>query len=59
MGKPVHAPYFVAQLVAQRAKAGFWAFADVPDPNAIILRALRNTSAGAESAAPPDAVKKP
>ena len=40
-GKPVHAPYFVAQLVAQRARAGLWAFADLPDPNAIILRALK------------------
>ncbi|WP_409337800.1 hypothetical protein [Afipia sp. P52-10] len=40
-GQPVHAPYFVAQLVAQRSKVGLWAFADVPDPNAIILRALR------------------
>jgi len=40
-GQPVHAPYFVAQLVAQRAKAGLWAFADLPDPNAIILRTLR------------------
>ncbi len=39
-GQPVHAPYFVAQLVAQRAKAGLWAFPDLPDPNAIILRAL-------------------
>ena len=57
-GQPVHTPYFVAQLVAQRAKAGFWAFADVPDPNAIILRALRQNQAGAEPAAPPDAAKK-
>jgi endonuclease YncB( thermonuclease family) len=40
-GQPVHAPYFVAQLVAQRAKAGLWAFPDLPDPNAIILRVLR------------------
>jgi endonuclease YncB( thermonuclease family) len=39
-GQPVHAPYFVAQLVAQRAKAGLWAFPDLPEPNAIILRAL-------------------
>ncbi len=39
-GKPVHAPYFVAQLVAQRSHAGLWAFPDVPEPNAIILRAL-------------------
>ncbi|GLK70243.1 MULTISPECIES: thermonuclease family protein [Xanthobacteraceae] len=40
-GKPVHPPYFVAQLVAQRGHAGLWAFADLPEPNAIILRALR------------------
>ena len=39
-GKPVHAPYFVAQLVAEQTKAGLWAFTDVPDPNAVILRAL-------------------
>jgi endonuclease YncB( thermonuclease family) len=58
-GQPVHTPYFVAQLVAQRAKAGFWAFADVPDPNAIILRALRRKQAGAEPVAPPDAAKRP
>lgn len=43
-GQPVHAPYFVAQLVAQRAKAGLWAFPDLPDPNAIILRALHEES---------------
>ena len=46
-GQPVHPPYFVAQLVAQRAKAGLWAFPDLPDPNAIILRALH------EQARPP------
>ena len=39
-GKPVHMPYFVAQLVAQRSHAGLWAFPDVPEPNAIILQAL-------------------
>ncbi len=39
-GQPVHPPYFIAELVAQRAKAGLWDFADLPDPNAIILRAL-------------------
>ena len=44
-GQPVHAPYFVAQLVAQRAKAGLWAFPDLPDPNAIILRALHERRA--------------
>ena len=40
-GRPVHAPYFVAQIVAGRAKTGLWAFADLPEPNAIILGALR------------------
>lgn len=48
-GQPVHAPYFVAQLVAQRAKAGLWAFPDLPDPNAIILRALREQAPPASS----------
>jgi endonuclease YncB( thermonuclease family) len=51
-GRPVHAPYFVAQLVAQRAKAGLWAFSDLPDPNAIILRALHE-QAPPRSPAPP------
>ncbi|GEC15466.1 thermonuclease family protein [Nitrobacter winogradskyi] len=48
-GQPVHAPYFVAQLVAQRAKAGLWAFPDLPDPNTIILRALREQAPPASS----------
>jgi len=39
-GKPVHAPYFVAQLVAERSHAGLWAFPDMPEPNRIILKAL-------------------
>jgi endonuclease YncB( thermonuclease family) len=51
-GQPVHAPYFVAQLVAQRSKAGLWAFADLPDPNAIILRALRQASPAPASGMP-------
>lgn len=46
-GKPVHEPYLVAQRVAQQARAGLWAFPDLPDPNAIILRALREGSASA------------
>lgn len=50
-GQPVHPPYFVTQLVAQRAKAGLWKFADLPDPNAIILRALHQ-NAPATSPAP-------
>lgn len=45
-GKPVHLPYFVAELDAKRAKAGLWAFPDLPEPNAIIFRALRDRQAG-------------
>jgi endonuclease YncB( thermonuclease family) len=41
-GRPVHEPYFVAQVAAQQAKRGFHAFTDVPDPNVILLRALRS-----------------
>jgi endonuclease YncB( thermonuclease family) len=53
-GQPVHAPYLVAQLVAQRSKAGLWAFPDLPDPNAIILRTLRGeTPAQGPSRSPP------
>lgn len=48
-GKPVHEAYLVAQNVARQARAGLWAFADLPDPNAIILRALRHAPAGASS----------
>lgn len=39
--QPVHAPYLEAQRLAERSKAGLWAFADLPDPNAIILNTLR------------------
>ena len=41
-GKPVHLPYFVAELDAKRAKAGLWAFPDLPEPNAIIFKAIRD-----------------
>lgn len=52
-GNPVHPPYFVAQLVAQRGRAGLWAFPDLLDPNATILRALRaDRSAAPLSQAP-------
>ena len=52
-GSPAHAPYLVAQRLAQRTRAGLWAFADLPDPNAIILRALqRNEPALAGGARP-------
>jgi len=58
-GQPVHAPYFVAQLVAQRAKAGLWAFADLPDPNAIILRALHEQAPSRTSVPPPAMIPTP
>ncbi|WP_425285588.1 thermonuclease family protein [Bosea vaviloviae] len=48
-GRPVHQPYFVAQLVAARAKVGLWAYPDVPEPNAIILRSLRDGASSASS----------
>ncbi len=51
-GRPVHEPYFVAQVASQQAKRGFHAFMDVPDPNVILLRALRS-QAPATPAAPP------
>lgn len=44
-GKPVHMPYFVAELDAKRAHAGLWAFADLPEPGPIILKALRDRQA--------------
>lgn len=50
-GRPVHEPYFVAKVAAQQAKRGFHAFMDVPDPNVILLRALR-PQAPATAAAP-------
>jgi endonuclease YncB( thermonuclease family) len=53
-GQPVHQPYFVAQLVAARSKAGLWAYPDTPEPNAIILRSLRDGgSAGSTNLAAP------
>ncbi|MER8929652.1 thermonuclease family protein [Mesorhizobium sp. M0293] len=53
-GAPVHAPYIVAQEVAKKQHLGLWQFADVPDPNAIILRDIRNASNQAgQSSNPP------
>ena len=51
-GRPVHEPYAAAQAAARQARRGFHAFPDVPDPNAILLRALR-PPASAQPAAPP------
>jgi endonuclease YncB( thermonuclease family) len=52
-GRPVHEPYFVAQIAAQQAKRGFHAFPNLPDPNIILLRAL-GSQAPATPAAPSD-----
>jgi len=40
-GEAVHPAYLVAQNLAQNIRAGLWAFPDLPEPNAIILRTLR------------------
>lgn len=39
-GRPIHTPYLAAQQVAERSRAGLWAFADLPNPNVAIQRAL-------------------
>jgi len=49
-GKPVHLPYFVAEIDAKRAGAGLWAFADVPEPGPIILKTLRAAQPAATGA---------
>lgn len=51
-GQPVHAPYAVAEQVARTSRAGLWAFADLPDPNAIILRTLKERRASAAAGVP-------
>lgn len=60
-GRPVHEPYFVAQVAAQQAKRGFHALADVPDPNVILLRALRSQAPAtpAGPASPPSGGSAP
>lgn len=60
-GRPVHEPYFVAQLAAQQAKRGFHAFTDVPDPNLILLWALRSRAPAtpAGPASPPSGGSAP
>jgi len=49
-GEPVSTDYMVAQAVAQKTKAGLWAFADVPDPNVAILKAIREQQAATPQA---------
>ena len=44
-GEPVHMPYLVTQVNAQNAHVGLWRYANVPDPNTIILDALKKAQA--------------
>ena len=53
-GKAVHPAYMVAQAVAQKQRAGLWQFADLPDPNAVILKQLRG-GPGAHAPSPTSA----
>ena len=46
-----HPEELVAQAVARKERLGLWQFPDIPDPNAIILRQIRE-GAGATSGAP-------
>lgn len=39
-GQPVNMGYAVAQNMAEEKRKGLWAFNDLPDPNAALLRAL-------------------
>lgn len=52
-GQPVYAPYLIAETQAKKTKSGLWAYADMPDPNAIILESYRapNPANGARSPA--------
>ncbi len=40
-GQPVDQAYLVSQMVAKNKKKGLWAFADLPDPNFIIMQKLK------------------
>ena len=51
-GKPVHAPYLAAQQVAERSRAGLWAFDDLPNPTGVIQRALQGDASAAPSSPP-------
>jgi endonuclease YncB( thermonuclease family) len=52
-GRPVHPPYLEAERVAQNTRAGLWAFQDLPNPNAIILHALRPGASLSPDVQPP------
>lgn len=44
-GRPLHQPYAEAENLARRSKSGLWAYADFPEPMAIILRAYHQAQA--------------
>jgi endonuclease YncB( thermonuclease family) len=41
-GRPVSFPYLVAEREAEAARAGLWAFPDTPNPNTVLLNALKS-----------------
>ena len=51
-GKSVHPAYAAAEQVAEQSRAGLWAFADLPNPNAVIRRAQTGSVSAPQS---PDA----
>ena len=40
--KPVYMPYLVAEATAKQAKAGLWAYPDMPHPNLVLFGAMQN-----------------
>lgn len=40
--KPVYMPYLVAEATAKQARAGLWAFTDLPHPNLILFNAMKD-----------------
>jgi endonuclease YncB( thermonuclease family) len=40
--KPVYMPYLVAEATAKQAKAGLWAYPDMPHPNLVLFSAMQN-----------------
>jgi endonuclease YncB( thermonuclease family) len=48
-GRPVSFPYLVAEQEAKAARAGLWAFPDTPNPNAVLLNALKSAPTAAQA----------
>ncbi|MCY1740692.1 thermonuclease family protein [Ensifer sp. SL37] len=40
-GEPVYMPYSIEESIAQQARAGLWAFDDMPHPNRSLLGAIK------------------